>query len=51
MKSMKVEKCRVFPIEVVVRGYLTGSTSTSIWTLYNDFNHRQFFDTFLGSEK
>lgn len=29
-----VRKCRVFPIEFVVRGYITGSTSTSMWTLY-----------------
>ncbi len=28
------KKCRVFPVEFVVRGYLTGSTSTSIWTQY-----------------
>lgn len=28
------KKCTVFPIEFVVRGYLTGSTSTSAWTLY-----------------
>lgn len=28
------KKCRVFPIEFVVRGYLTGSTDTSAWTLY-----------------
>ncbi len=28
-------KCKVFPIEFVVRGYLTGSTDTSAWTLYN----------------
>lgn len=27
-------KCKVFPIEFVVRGYLTGSTDTSAWTLY-----------------
>jgi len=27
-------KCSVFPIEFVMRGYLTGSTSTSIWTNY-----------------
>lgn len=31
---MIVKKCRVFPIEFVVRGYLTGSTSTSLWTQY-----------------
>ncbi|MDD5674118.1 MAG: phosphoribosylaminoimidazolesuccinocarboxamide synthase [Chitinivibrionales bacterium] len=28
------KKCRVFPIEFVVRGYLTGSTDTSAWMLY-----------------
>lgn len=28
------KKCKVFPIEFVVRGYLTGTTSTSIWTNY-----------------
>jgi len=28
------KKCNVFPIEFVVRGYMTGSTSTSIWTNY-----------------
>ena len=27
-------KCNVFPIEFVVRGYLTGSTDTSAWTQY-----------------
>ena len=28
------KKCIVFPVEFVMRGYLTGSTSTSIWTNY-----------------
>jgi len=28
------KKCRVFPIEFVVRGYISGSTSTSLWTQY-----------------
>lgn len=28
-------KCKVFPVEFVVRGYLTGSTDTSAWTLYS----------------
>jgi phosphoribosylaminoimidazole-succinocarboxamide synthase len=27
-------KCRVLPIEFVVRGYMTGSTDTAIWTQY-----------------
>ncbi|KAF8085985.1 hypothetical protein N665_0640s0030, partial [Sinapis alba] len=29
------KKCSVFPIEFVVRGYVTGSTDTSLWTVYN----------------
>ncbi len=28
------KKCQPFPIEFVVRGYLTGSSSTSLWTAY-----------------
>ncbi len=27
-------ECRTMPVEMVVRGYLTGSTSTSIWKAY-----------------
>src|SRR3989338_2392313 len=44
--TMRVKKCRVLPIEVVVRGFLTGSTNTSIWTLY-DNGARTFFETTL----
>jgi len=29
-----VQACEVFPIEFVVRGYITGSTNTSLWTHY-----------------
>jgi phosphoribosylaminoimidazole-succinocarboxamide synthase len=29
-----VKKCKVIPIEMVVRGYITGSTNTSIWPMY-----------------
>src|SRR3989344_7158437 len=29
-----VKKCKVILIEVVVRGYITGVTSTSLWTHY-----------------
>jgi phosphoribosylaminoimidazole-succinocarboxamide synthase len=29
-----VKKCTVFPIELVVRGYITGTTGTSLWTQY-----------------
>jgi phosphoribosylaminoimidazole-succinocarboxamide synthase len=34
VQAMQVKKCRVLPIEVVVREYMTGSTHTSLWTLY-----------------
>src|ERR1700729_1972970 len=30
------KKCTVFPVEFVVRGYVTGSTSTSLWTQYKN---------------
>ena len=33
---MIAKKCQVFPIEFVVRGYMTGSTSTSLWTQYKN---------------
>jgi phosphoribosylaminoimidazole-succinocarboxamide synthase len=29
------EELEMFPVEIVVRGYLTGSTDTSAWTHYN----------------
>lgn len=32
--ALLARKCRVLPIEFVVRGYLTGSTDTAIWTHY-----------------
>ncbi|KAM3567661.1 hypothetical protein VYU27_010199, partial [Nannochloropsis oceanica] len=28
------KKCTVFPVEFVMRGYITGSTDTSLWTNY-----------------
>jgi phosphoribosylaminoimidazole-succinocarboxamide synthase len=39
--AMLVKKIKVFPIEFVVRGYITGSTNTSLWTLYQE-GERQF---------
>ncbi len=33
--ALLARKCRVLPIEFVVRGYLTGSTDTAIWTKYS----------------
>jgi phosphoribosylaminoimidazole-succinocarboxamide synthase len=32
------KKCAVFPIEFVVRGYITGTTNTSLWTVYDQGN-------------
>lgn len=29
-------KCEVFPIEFVVRGYITGTTNTALWTVYKN---------------
>jgi len=29
-----VKKCKPLPVEMVVRGYITGVTGTSLWTLY-----------------
>ena len=34
------KKCTVFPIEFVVRGYITGTTSTSLWTVYDSGRRR-----------
>src|SRR4029077_2251019 len=28
------QRLRILPVEVVVRGYLTGTTNTSIWPMY-----------------
>lgn len=44
--STRVKRCTVFPIEVVVRGYITGTTNTAMWTLYQQ-GERQFFATEL----
>ena len=40
--AMEVKKCTVYPIEVVVRQYLTGSTNTAVWSLYQQ-GQRDFF--------
>jgi phosphoribosylaminoimidazole-succinocarboxamide synthase len=34
--ALIARKCAVLPIEFVVRGYMTGSTDTSIWTQYQN---------------
>ncbi|MCO6449339.1 MAG: phosphoribosylaminoimidazolesuccinocarboxamide synthase [Caldilineales bacterium] len=33
---MLVREAQTLPVEVIVRGYITGVTSTSLWMLYND---------------
>lgn len=38
-----VRKCKVFPIEFVVRGYITGSTNTSMWTLYGEISSHSLY--------
>lgn len=38
-----VKKCSVIPIEMVVRGYITGVTGTALWTLYQK-GQRDFGD-------
>lgn len=41
-----VKKCSVIPIEMVVRGYITGVTGTALWTLYQG-GQRDFGDFVL----
>lgn len=41
-QMMLCKSVKVFPVEVVVRSYLTGSTNTAIWTRYNS-GERDFF--------
>lgn len=33
---LNVNRYSVYPVEVIVRGYITGMTDTSLWTLYNN---------------
>lgn len=35
-RAVVVKRYEVIPVEVVIRGYLTGSTNTSIWTHYKE---------------
>ena len=46
--AVVVKKCKVIPIEMVVRGYITGSTNTSLWTLYK--NGERDFGSFVLPE-
>lgn len=40
------KKCTVLPVEMIVRGYITGVTGTSLWTLYKG-GQRDFGDFVL----
>lgn len=46
-QSIVAKRCKVLPIEVVVRGYITGSTKTSLWTNYQA-GKRDFEDFVLA---
>jgi phosphoribosylaminoimidazole-succinocarboxamide synthase len=39
---MLVKKAEMFPVEIVVRGYLTGVTDTSIWAMYQQGQRRMY---------
>jgi phosphoribosylaminoimidazole-succinocarboxamide synthase len=41
-----VHECEALPVEVIVRGYITGSTKTALWTLYADGNREMYGYTF-----
>jgi len=53
--ALLARKCRVLPIEFVVRGYMTGSTDTAIWTQYRagarQFGGQTFPDGMWKNEK
>ena len=44
--AMVCEECEPLPVEMVMRGYITGVTSTSMWTHY-DRGERKFCGHFL----
>jgi phosphoribosylaminoimidazole-succinocarboxamide synthase len=53
--AMLCKKCTVFSVEFVVRGYITGSTSTSMWTNYKngsrDFCGHKLADGYVQHQK
>ena len=54
-RHMVVKKCNPIKLEIVVRAFMTGSSSTSIWTRYNlgerDMYGIQFRDGYLKNQK
>ena len=49
------KKCTAFPIEFVVRGYITGSTNTSLWRVYQsgqrDYSGNDLPDGLMKNQK
>lgn len=41
-RFLVAKKCKRIDIEVIVRGYITGSSPTSLWTLYKDGKHNVY---------
>lgn len=41
-----VRECQSLPVEVIVRGYISGVTKTSLWTLYHSGERRIYGHTF-----
>ena len=52
---MMVKKTKPIKLEIIVRGYMTGSTNTSIWPMYNrgerDIYGIKFRDNYTKNEK
>lgn len=50
-----MKKCEVFPVEFVVRGFMTGSTDTSLWTHYRsgsrEYCGNQFPDGMVKNQR
>ncbi|CAL8465049.1 g4584 [Coccomyxa elongata] len=46
-----MQRCTVFPVEFVVRGFLTGSTDTSLWTHYKAGEREYCGNTFPDGMK
>lgn len=49
--NMVVRRCRPILLEIVVRGYLTGNSDTSIWTMYNEGKREMYGYTFPDGMK
>lgn len=50
-----MQQCEVFPVEFVVRGFMTGSTDTSLWTHYyngaREYCGNQFPDGMVKNQR